>query len=256
MRTAVTVLISMLSFSLLKAQYDEDNSLLLLGKVVERDSTSAVPFAFVANSQTGFGKETNDNGEFKLTTQVNDTLYFRCLGYQDTMLVVQEHMLTDTLLWVVNKKSYELGEVNVLMFRSYASFRHMVANMDMMPMKSRPMNMGFTMNDLRRAEKEKSGTFGLTGRFGGGVETRKEKKYAAFAANEKRFERFRELTSRENMQYLTKLDGAELDSFMVFLRTKHRINPELSDYKMMEAINMVFEEFLALHKATGDDRNR
>jgi hypothetical protein len=117
----------------------------------------------------------------------------------------------------------------------------------MMPDNSMKMNFGFTMTDLRRAEKEKSGTAGFTGRFGGGGATREEKKYAVFLRNEKRYERFREMTSRENMKYLTSLEGAQLDSFMVFLRTKHKINPDLSDYDMMSAINQVFEEFLALN---------
>jgi hypothetical protein len=231
----------------LLAQNEEADQTLLIGKIVSNINAKAVPFAFVANSQTGFGKETNDDGIFKLNTHVNDTLFFRCLGYRDTLIVVNEQMLSDTLVWAVNKKTYEIESVDVLMFKSYASFRHMVANMDMMPDNSMKMNFGFTMTDLRRAEKEKSGTAGFTGRFGGGGATREEKKYAVFLRNEKRYERFREMTSRENMKYLTSLEGAQLDSFMVFLRTKHKINPDLSDYDMMSAINQVFEEFLALN---------
>jgi hypothetical protein len=246
----IYLFVVLIAINLTVLAQEEDDKLLLVGKMVHVDSSTVVPFAFVANSQTGLGKETSDDGIFKLNTAVNDTLFFRCLGYQDTMLIVKEEMLSDTLLWVVQEKTYQLGSVDVLMFRSYASFRHMVANMDMMPSKGQKMNMGFTMNDLRTAEKGRSGTAGFTGRFGGGGMTRKERKYAAFASNEKRYERFREMTSRENMQYLTKLNGAELDSFMVFLRTKHKINPDLTDYKMMEAINLVFEEFLALNNDT------
>ncbi len=228
----------------------EDEQHLLVGKVVHADSTSVVPFAFIANSQTGLGKETHDNGIFTLNTSVNDTLFFRCLGYQDTMLVVNAEMLSDTLLWVVQEKTYELGSVDVLMFRSYASFRHMVANMDMMPAESISMPVIVDMREIRKKQKEQQKTFGVGITFGGGSMTRAEKKYADFAANEKRYERFREITSRQNMQYFTKLDGADLDAFMVFLRTKHKINPDWSDYKIMEAIDIVFDEYLALNNDT------
>lgn len=251
MRLVLAILAVLLGgYPMLFAQEETGDKVVLIGKLVENDSVTAVPFAFVANSQTGYGKETDERGIFKLNTSACDTLFFRSLGYQDTLMVIEEQMLTDTLVWVVRKKSYQIGEVQVLMFRSYASFRHMVANMDMLPTKSAPLSMGFTMNDLRRAEKERSGTFGLTARFGGGSTTKAEKDYATFIAEEKRYERLRELTTRENMKYFTKLDGTELDSFMVFLRTKHKINPNLSDYKMMEAINQVFEQFIAMRNDT------
>ncbi|MBK3517305.1 hypothetical protein [Carboxylicivirga marina] len=208
-----------------------------------------MPFAFVGNSHSGLGKETGDNGVFKLNTSPNDTIFFRCLGFQDSMLVVNEQMLADTLLWVVKEKNYELGSVDVLMFKSYASFRHMVANMDMMPTEGISMPVYVDARAVKKSIREKDPRFGPGIAFGSGV-TRKEKKYAAFAYNEARYERFREMTSRENMRYLTKLEGAQLDSFMVFLRTKHKIDPTLTDYKMMEAINMVFEHYMALNTDT------
>ncbi|MCG8581233.1 MAG: carboxypeptidase-like regulatory domain-containing protein [Bacteroidales bacterium] len=246
----IYLLIVLTAFCLSGLAQDEDDKHLLIGKVIHSDSSTVVPFAFIANSQTGFGKETHEDGVFKLNTAVDDTLFFRCLGYQDTLLVVNEQMLTDTLFWVVKEKTYELGSVDVLMFKSYASFRHMVANMDMIPSKDISMPVYVDIREVRKKKKEQEKTFGVGIGFGSGAKTRAERKYDLFAAREKRYERFREMTSRKNMQYLTKFDGAELDSFMVFLRTKHKINPELSDYKMMEAINLVFEEFLALKDDT------
>lgn len=229
------------------AQQTDEEQQLLVGRIVSKDTSTTVPYAFVANSKTGIGKETSGSGLFTIYTNANDTIYFRCLGYKDTMFVVNEQMLMDTTLLCVQKKEYALESVDVIMFKSYASFKHMIANMDIEPEMHMKMQGGFTMTDLRRAEKERSGTFGLTARFGGSSARRKERKFAAFAANEKRYERFREMTSRENMRYFTKLDSAQLDSFMVFLRSKHQINPNLSDYKMMEAISMVFDQFMALN---------
>ncbi len=248
-RLYILLLIYLYSLDVL-AQKSSNDLRLLTGKVVGSDSICAVPFAFVANSQTGTGKETNDNGVFKLKAEPNDTIYFRCMGYDDTMFIVTEEMFVDTVLFCVNEKTYELESVDVLMFKSYASFRAMVSNMDMIEDNRILFNIGIDIRDVRRAKKEQEETFGVGLSFGSGGMTRKEKKYVAFASNEKRYERFREITSRENMRYLTKLNDARLDSFIVFLRTKHNINPEWSDYKMMEAINIVFEEFLALQGDT------
>ena len=229
------------------AQEDNADVRWLIGKVVGADSTNAVPFAFLAESNTGIGKETDDNGVFRMSTQLSDTIYFRCMGYEDAMFVITEEMFADTALFCVNAKSYQLESIDVLMFKSYASFRAMVANMDMIEDNRISFDIGIDIRDVRRAKKEQEKTFGAGLSFGSNGMTRKEKKYVAFAGNEKRYERFRKMTSRENMMYLTKLENAQLDSFMVFLRAKHKIDPDLSDYKMMEAINIVFEEFLALN---------
>jgi len=250
-----TYILMLFTWQALLAQDIINHQFLLIGKVVKQDSLTAVPFAFVANSHSGLGKETDDNGLFKLNTSVSDTLFFRCMGYEDTMIVVTESMLSDTLLFCVQEKSYQLASVDVLMFKSYASFRHMVANMDMIPDDRFVMPIKIDIREVRKAKKEQEKTFGNGLAFGSGGMTRKEKKYVTFARNEERYARFRRMTSRANMKHLTKLEGTQLDSFMVFLRTKHNINPDLSDYKMMEAINLLFHEFLALRSDTLKNAN-
>ncbi len=238
-----------LGSQLLLAQSSPDDKVLLIGKLVECDSVTSVPFAFVANSQTGYGKETDEKGIFKLNTAVNDTLFFRSLGYQDSALVVTEQMLSDTLLWVVTKRNYEIDEVKVLMFRSYASFRHMVANMeDMAEPSSEPFKI-----DVRAALAEKkaeSGVFGASIRLAGKHIPKEEREYNALLAHEKLFERYNKLTSHENLKSFTNLEGAKLDSFIVFLRSKHNIDPKLNDYDLMAAISDIYKDFLALQSDT------
>ncbi|TRX71011.1 carboxypeptidase-like regulatory domain-containing protein [Carboxylicivirga sp. M1479] len=265
MRARNCVLVAMLLClsSILLAQSNHGEHT-LIGKVVTEDSTSVVPFAFVASNESGLGKETNENGCFKLNTSVGDTLFFRSLGYEDALLLVDEPMLSDTLIWQVKAKSYELASVDVLMFRSYASFRSMVANMDIMEDKS-SMNMSF-MLDVRHLGADLATAGSSYSQAGSGINLLAipkligsriihTKEGLTHEENSKLYERYNQFTTKENLRSFTKLDDEDLDAFIVFLRSKHKIDPHLSDYKMMEAIGMVLNQFLALKEDTTHIKN-
>ena len=182
------------------------------------------------------------------------TRFSFAMTYEDTVFIVTEEMFADTALLCVKEKSYQIKSVDVLMFKSYASFRHMVANMDVTEDKPSLDMASLYTRDLLTDMTTLSSPYAKSGV---GVNLiavpalivnmlSKRKPRLSFTEKAKLYERYYEMTSRENMKYLTKLDSTALDSFMIFLRTNHEVNPNLSDYKMMEAVNNVFEEFRAL----------
>ena len=54
------------------------------------------------------------------------------------------------------------------------------------------------------------------------------------------------ISSYKNMLSFTGFEGEKLDTFVVFLRRNYKINPDLSDYKIMAAVQVAYEEFLAM----------
>jgi len=227
----------------------------ILAKVLEEKSNTPVPFAFIANSQTGTGKETNNDGVFQMNVSPTDTLLFRCMGYElNSWSLADFNLDTDTLFLTVIARSYALDEINVVQFRSYAAFRSRVANMPIMetgeykiPFK---IDLGWAMSE----KKAESGTFGTSlGSIVSLISKNKnddQKQYANTLAKEKQCALYNQITSRDNLQYITKLEGPKLDSFIVFLRTKHKIDPKLSEYDMLVEVGAAFDYFLAMNTDT------
>ena len=240
----VLILITTITFS-----QDQSNELQLAKFVVKTGvSNQVIPFSFVANMRTGDGKETREDGCFNMYVAAGDSLIFKCLGYIDTTWVVSnENLLLDTIPLNVEKKSYSLNEVNVYWFRSYAAFKQMFLSLKVP--SGGPMKMNFNINvkEINALAKANSGTFGISSSMGGRTwKSKEQRKFDVFLANEKRYERLRELTSHKNMLSFTGFEGEKLDSFVVFLRRNYKINPDLSDYKIMVAVQVAYEEFLAM----------
>lgn len=56
-------------------------NIILKGYITEKDTISAVPFAYVVNKKIGTGTVTSDKGYFEISISLNDTLLFSCIGF-------------------------------------------------------------------------------------------------------------------------------------------------------------------------------
>jgi hypothetical protein len=207
-----------------------------------------VAFSYVGNARTGIGNETKENGSFNMTVAPGDSLLFRSLGYQDTSWVIsQELMALDTIHLCVEKKSYTIDEVNVYWFKSYASFKQKFLSLSLPPEKKVKMNFTIDVKELNALAKAESGTFGFSSNISGGSwKSKQQREYDAFLNEEQRQARLKTLTSHENLKAFTGFEGTRLDSFVVFLRKHYTIDPELTNYKIMETVQVAYEDFLAL----------
>jgi hypothetical protein len=61
---------------------------LVQGVVVEEDSATAVPFAYVINARTGNGCLTDFNGKFSITGSEKDTIVFTYIGFAKKKVLV------------------------------------------------------------------------------------------------------------------------------------------------------------------------
>ena len=53
----------------------------LRGKLVEKDSLTEIPFAYVVNKSTGLGEVAGSDGFFSISCKTTDTLIFKSLGF-------------------------------------------------------------------------------------------------------------------------------------------------------------------------------
>ncbi|MBI9061598.1 MAG: hypothetical protein JEZ14_06390 [Marinilabiliaceae bacterium] len=220
------------------------------GEILTQTTSLPVPFSYVVNSRTGVGKETNESGQFKMHIQPGDSILFRCIGYMDTVWVASSIDLTsDTLRLITQHKTYALNEVDIIWFRSYASFKYRVANLKIETAPEIKLNLNLNTSDLTAlASSQAKAGAGVNFMAIPGLIAQQFKKYKPIEpAEEIRYARFNKLTSRENLIALTGEKGPKLDSFIVFLRSKHKITPTLPDYEILAAIQLVYEDFLAIN---------
>jgi len=251
-KTAICVYL-ILSLSLpisLFSQHNSKKEHWVSGEILTQTTNLPVPFSYVVNNRTGVGKETNESGQFKMHIQLGDSILFRCMGYMDTVWVASSIDLTsDTLKLITQQKTYALNEVDVIWFRSYASFKYRVANLKVETEPEIKLNLNLNTSDLTAlASAQAQAGAGVNFLAIPALIAQQFKKYKPIEpSEEKRYARFNELTSRENLIALTGEKGPKLDSFIVFLRTKHKINPTLPDYEILAAIQLVYEDFLAMN---------
>lgn len=248
--TLLILIFALLISSNLFSQHNNNKERWITGEIMTEATLLPVPFSYVVNNRTGVGKETDESGQFKMHIQTGDSLHFRCMGYMDTIWVASMTDLTfDTLKLITQQKTYALDEVDVIWFRSYASFKYRVANLKVETEPEIKLNLNLNATDLTALASAQA-------QVGAGVNflaiptliTQQFKKYKPnIPSDEKLYARFNELTSRENLIALTGEQGPKLDSFIVFLRSKHKISPTLPDYEILAAIQLVYEDFLAMN---------
>jgi len=232
------------------SQHKIEKERLITGEIMTETTRQPVPFSYVVNNRTGVGKETNEAGQFKMHIQPGDSILFRCMGYMDTVWVASNIDLTsDTLRLISQQKTYALNEVDVIWFRSYASFKYRVANLKIETEPEITLNLNINATDLTAlASGQAQAGAGVNFLAIPALISQQFKKYKPNnPSEEKLYARFNELTSRENLIALTGEKGPKLDSFIVYLRSKHKINPSLPDYEILAAIQLVYEDFLAMN---------
>ncbi|MBN2166475.1 MAG: hypothetical protein JW717_09385 [Marinilabiliaceae bacterium] len=251
MKIRIAFFICVLQTILLDVQSQENT---IIGKL--EAGGNPVDFAYLVNKRTLYGTESKNGGIAKIAVFENDTLQFRCLGYRDTSFIVTPNLLEkDTVHFAVNMQEYALDEVKVVWFYSYASFKYAFANLKIdKPYKLNlpTINMNQVLTDQYFAQQNPGIGIGLS--IGGGLSKAQKQKQALNNYN-KKWERFNNLTSHENISSFTGLEGATLDSFIIYLRKGYKINPGLSDYEIMTSVKMAYDTFLAINQIKIDTLN-
>ena len=215
---------------------------LFKGKII--CNNEPVDFAYIMNNETKYAVESTDGGIVKLMASENDTLIFRCLGYRDTSFVINKDMLNnENYLLEVSKQEYALDEVKVVWFYSYESFKQAFLNLKLdapYKLKLPPIDMNEVLKDRYFAKENPS--LGITFYLSSAQRTEN-----ALNNHEKRWARYNNLTSKENLASFTGLQGDSLNSFILYLRSRPNINPDLTDYEIMASVKVAYENFIALN---------
>jgi hypothetical protein len=141
------------------------------GRVKDYSTLDDLPFVNIINKSTKQGAETNKQGFFSLKAQIKDTLEFRFLGYETTLLAINE--IKNDIQVVMNKSTIELHEVVIIADRpamintnQAGFFRINAKQIKEMPMLLGEKDPMRALQLLPGIQEAKEGSAGLTVRGG------------------------------------------------------------------------------------------
>jgi len=94
----------------------------ITGTILDQDSSSAIPFAYVINTNTGNGEVSNYDGTFSIMGKDNDTIMFSYLGYYKRSIVIKNirnvnDSVKKSINVVLTRTIYGLETFNVNAFK-------------------------------------------------------------------------------------------------------------------------------------------
>jgi hypothetical protein len=92
---------------------------ILKGNIVEKDSSTALPFVYIINKSNGNGTMSDNDGRFYLATSENDTLVCSYIGFAKNYIPVKSLTLNTKgeVKIIMEKRGINLDVVNVTTFK-------------------------------------------------------------------------------------------------------------------------------------------
>jgi hypothetical protein len=234
----------------LAAQAGDTNNKILSGKIVDDSLGLAVPFVHLWNESTRTGGISNDSGVFHIKIRNQDTIIFSSIGYFSEVVVASGSSMDQYIVVRLKPQMYEIGEVVVRRFSSYASFINQVVNLDLSDSKTEYLREHIKLSatnvaieaDRERAAKDKLNGFGYSTPLGRGISREK-------ASEEKinnikmRKQIINEKFNRELVRDITHLDGDELTEFIALCDFSEDYLYEADLYTIIEALYVKLNAF-------------
>lgn len=235
----------------LSAQADSTGRKVLKGIIVDDSLDIEIPFTHLWNERSRMGAISNESGEFTIYAEGQDTLVFSALGYKRDSLVVSDSALNVVLEVRLKPEKYEIAEVVVRRWSSYAAFKHDFLTLELPGAEIEPLIAQIKVSatvaaleaDYERAAKEKmEGGFGFRSSLGAGVNKDRERK--AGLDNLKRREQIiHEKFNRVLVADLTKLEGDALTEFIASCNFSDDYLYNTDLYTIIEALYAKFDVY-------------
>lgn len=234
----------------LLAQADSTERKVLKGIIVDDSLGIELPYTHLWNEHSRIGAISNESGEFTIYAEGLDTLVFSALGYKRDSLVVSDSALNDFLVVRLKPEKYEIAEVVVRRWSSYAAFKHDFLTLELPGAEIEPLKAQIRVSataaalkaDWERAAKDKLDGFGFTATMGAGINKDKERK-ARLDNLKKREQIIAEKFNRVLVADLTKLEGDALTEFIVSCNFSDDYLYNTDLYTIIEALYAKFDVY-------------
>lgn len=236
--------------------FNKQNS--IEGNIIDNSTKQKISFAHILNESKRNGAICNDDGGFRMAVDIGDTLIFSALGYLGKVLVVNDSMFQTALTINLIPRVYEIGQVNIMGFRSYEDFKQKFIALELPKTQTdmlRDQLYSLSLEAAKQAEYEKSVEKALSndGATLASVPilSKEDKQRLHLKEILKQEDRQRVIDkkfNREIVAKLTELKDDELTEFLVFCNFSEQYLFEANQYDILETVLKKLELFKNMKK--------
>ena len=230
------------------------------GRIMDLATSHPLENACIHNMSTGTMAFSDKNGDFALLAKKNDTLVFSRMGYHLEMLILSDSLLSAKerlSVWLV-VHAIMLPSVTIYAMKPYPLFINEIAKeiptkkIDVPGIEIPPeerANYDINNGNLLRGTPLASPISALYDLFS--RKAKMERVYADLVQNQSEVMRLSKKYNSEIVQRLTKLEGEQLEEFMVYCSFTYYTLVISSDQEIEQ---MIFAKFIQYKRENGDSR--
>ncbi len=203
-----------------------------------------VPYAHIINSGLGLGTTSDSLGFFTIHMRFGDSLHISAIGFVDKYFQLPKFWFSNHFSDIIHLryKIYEIEEVSVQSWGTYAQFKQKVLNTRIPPPPAEEARIY-----LQRLAREEAVKYDKV-RVGFSFHMRSpEERSLAKLRKKMEEERKRSLIVKKfnenNIGQLTGLKGDELRSFMNYCRFPEDFLLYSSEYDILEAVKRIYKKY-------------
>lgn len=258
----------------IKPFYNNDNKVLVGGKILNSDTEKPIAFAQISINDSNKGFIANEYGVYKISVKSGDKLIIKSLGYKTKVVIIPKVTNEDYYLDIfLEQIAFLLDEVTVVSLGTWTQFKHEFVHMklpenpllkELTDRLSNGIMAAINSNEYQyfkkygKIQQVSDGMLCFNG-VGGGIgiqlgsnmsKLRKEKR---IKLKKKRYTNFilSNKISEEVLIKLTKEKNKDrLNDFLVYFNSKvdlANINLNVSTIKLLMLVKDKYEEYLILH---------
>ena len=232
----------------LSCQVDSLSNKVLSGIIVDDSLGVSLPYVHLWNVRSRMGAISNEYGAFRINIEDQDTITFSTLGYFGETIIVSDTSLTDEFVVRLKPRKYEIDELVVRRWRSYAAFKQDFLSLELPATEIEPLkehlklaaSVAAVEADRERAAKEKAKGFGFSTPLGKGINVQKAR-MKELDDLDKREQIIHEKFNRSLVGDLTKLEGDELTEFIALCNFSDDYLYSTDLYTIIEALYAKFD---------------
>ena len=240
----IYLLAALLTFSYeVSAQVLTDSLVTINGQLKDLDEMP-VPYAHIINQGLGLGTTSDSLGFFTIHMRFGDSLHISAIGFNDKYFQLPKFWFSNHFSGIMHLryKIYEIEEVSIQSWGTYAQFKQKVLNTRIPPPPAEEASL--YLQRMARAEAIKYNKVQVGFSFHmRSPEERSLRKLKEKMEEERKRDIIVQKFNENNVGQLTGLKGDELRSFMNYCRFPEDFLLYSSEYDILKAVKRIYSRY-------------
>lgn len=243
-------LLSFLSFQLSAQDYEEDNTYIVSGKVINKANKEGISFAHINMGDSYYGVICDSLGFFRLRVNPNQQFKISALGFKEKVVNVlhpaeDEYEVFQEIF--MEQESIMLQEVAVYSLGSWTDFKEefIKTKVEKEEDIAESFNIPDFKKDYQAAQSTRREGFGVNaGAIVGLFKKKRKNSNSSLMQPDWKRALFNKKFNRDLVAELTKESGNRLDLLMQFINSQTNFTYQTSDYYIQNRIKTLHEKFM------------